>query len=128
VRVFKGKPFARFARKARIADAALCEVVADVSQGRIDADLGGGVFKQRIARPGGGKSGGFRALILIKLDDRAFFIDGFAKNERDNIRDDELEALKRLATELLGCDEAALVKVLATEFFVEVMCDDKTIS
>ncbi len=89
-----------------------------------DADLGGGVFKQRIARQGGGKSGGFRALILIKLGQRAFFIDGFAKNERDNISDDELRALKVLAGELLGYDDAALAKVLATEFFVEVTCDD----
>jgi hypothetical protein len=128
VRIFKGKPFARFARKSRIPDAALCQAVADIENGRIDADLGGGVFKQRIARSGAGKSGGFRALILIKLGDRAFFIEGFAKNERDNIRDDELYALKKLAAELLHYDDAALEKVLATEFFTEVKCDDQAIS
>ena len=128
MRVFKGKPFARFARKARIEDAALCVVVADVEKGQIDADLGGGVIKQRIARPGGGKSGGFRALILIRLGSRAFFIDGFAKNERDNIRDDELQAFKKLAGELLNYDEVALAKVLATGFFAEVKCDDQAIS
>ncbi len=93
MRIFKSKPFARFARKARIEDTVLCAVIAAVEKGQIDADLGG-VIKQRIARPGGGKSGGFRALILIRLGTRAFFIDGFAKNERDNIRDDELQALK----------------------------------
>ena len=128
VRIFKSKPFARFARKARIEDTVLCEAVAAVEKGQIDADLGGGVIKQRIARPGGGKSGGFRALILIKLEKRAFFIDGFAKNERDNIRDDELQALKKLAGELLSYDDAALAKVLATEFFTEVICDDQAIS
>ncbi len=128
MRVFKSKPFARFARKARIEDAVLCDVIAGVEKGRIDADLGGGVIKQRIARPGGGKSGGFRALILIRLGTRAFFIDGFAKNDRDNIRDDELEALRKLAGELLNYDDAALARILATEFFTEVMCDGEAIS
>jgi hypothetical protein len=112
----------------RIADEVLCRAIADIGEGRIDADLGGGVFKQRIARSGGGKSGGFRALILIKLAQRAFFIDGFAKSERDNIRDDELLALRKLAGELLAYDDAALAKVLATGFFTEVMCDDQAIS
>jgi hypothetical protein len=128
VRVFKSKPFARFARKARIEDAVLCDVIAGVEKGRIDADLGGGVIKQRIARPGGGKSGGFRALILIRLGTRAFFIDGFAKNDRDNIRDDELEALRKLAGELLNYDDAALARILATEFFTEMTCDGEAIS
>ncbi len=128
MRVFKSKPFARFARKARIEDAVLCDVIAGVEKGRIDADLGGGVIKQRIARPGGGKSGGFRALILIRLGTRAFFIDGFAKNDRDNIRDDELEALRKLAGELLNYDDAALARILATEFFTEMTCDGEAIS
>jgi len=57
--VFKNKAFARFARKARITDAGLCAAIADASRGLIDADLGGGVVKQRVARQGGGKSGGF---------------------------------------------------------------------
>lgn len=128
MRVFRSKPFTRFASKMRIADEVLCRAIADIGEGRIDADLGGGVFKQRIARSGGGKSGGFRALILIKLAQRAFFIDGFAKSERDNIRDDELLALRKLAGELLAYDDAALAKVLATGFFTEVMCDDQAIS
>jgi hypothetical protein len=66
VRIFWNKPFTRFARKVRITDAELCEAVSNVERGLIDADLGGGVIKQRIARKGGGKSGGFRALILLR--------------------------------------------------------------
>jgi hypothetical protein len=108
VRIFRNKPFTRFARKVRIADADLCEAVSNVERGLIDADLGGGVLKQRIARKGGGKSGGFRALILLKVGERAFFVHGFAKSDRDNIRDDELVALKKLASELLNYDDAAL--------------------
>jgi hypothetical protein len=72
VRIFRNKPFTRFARKARITDAELCAAVANIKRGLIDADLGGGVIKQRIARQGGGKSGGFRALILLRVAERAF--------------------------------------------------------
>jgi hypothetical protein len=73
VLVFKTKSFARFARKARITDVALCAAVADAARGLIDADLGGGVVKQRIARQGEGTSGGFRTIILFRAGKRAFF-------------------------------------------------------
>ena len=121
VRIFRNKPFTRFARRARITDAELCEAVSNVERGLIDADLGGGVIKQRIARKGGGKSGGFRALILLEAGERAFFVHGFAKSDRDSIRDDELVALKKLAGELLNYDEAALAKALAAGVLTEVM-------
>lgn len=75
----------RFARKAEIGDAVLCEAIQDAERGLISADLGGGVIKQRIARPGEGKSGGFRTLIVFRANARAFFVHGFAKNETDNI-------------------------------------------
>jgi hypothetical protein len=128
VRVFENKAFARFARKARITDAVLCAAIADASQGLIDADLGGGVVKQRIARPGGGKSGGFRTIILFRLGERAFFVRGFAKNELDNIRDDELAAFKILAAKMLSYDEAALALAVAEGILMEVKGDDETIS
>jgi len=110
VRIFRNKPFTRFARRARITDAELCQAVSNIERSLIDADLGGSVIKQRIAREGGGKSGGFRALILVRAGERAFFVHGFAKSNRDNIRDDELMAPKRLAAELLNYDDAALTK------------------
>jgi hypothetical protein len=90
----------------------------------IDADLGGGVIKQRIARAGEGKSGGFRTIILFRAGTRAFFIHGFAKNEQDNIRDDELAAFKLLAAQLLAYDDAALAKAIAAGVLMEVMGDD----
>jgi hypothetical protein len=124
VRIFKNKPFARFARKARLADSALREAIANAGKGLIDADLGGGVIKQRIARAGGGKSGGFRTIILFRAGTRAFFVHGFAKNERDNIRDDELAAFKMLAAEMLNYDDAALAKAVAAGVLTEVMDDD----
>jgi hypothetical protein len=66
VRIFKNKPFTRFAWKAGIGDAMLRETIRDAERGSIAAELGGGVIKQRIARPGQGKSGGFRTLIVFR--------------------------------------------------------------
>jgi hypothetical protein len=128
VRKFKNKSFARFARKARIADAALCEAVGNTERGLIDADLGGGVIKQCIARGGGGKSGGFRTIILFQAEARAFVVHGFARNEQENIRDDEVAAFKMLAAQLLAYDDAALARAIAAGVFMEVMRDDKAIS
>jgi hypothetical protein len=97
--------------------------ISDASRGLIDADLGGGVVKQRIARQGGGKSGGFRTIILFRLRERAFFVHGFAKNEQDNIRDDELAAFKLLAAEMMAYDDAVLGKAMENGTLTEVMCN-----
>ena len=108
MRIFKNKAFIRFALKAGIGDDALCEAIRDAERGLIAADLGGGVIKQRIARPGQGKSGGFRTLIVFRSGAVAYFVHGFAKNERDNIGPDELVALKRLAAELPAYDDKTI--------------------
>jgi len=79
------KPFARFARKAGLDGDALKKSAGEIGLGLSSADLGGGGIKQRIARAGGGKSGGFRAIVLFRFGERAFFVHGFAKNEHDNI-------------------------------------------
>jgi len=127
MRVFKNKPFARFARKAGLADQALLKAITDAERGLVDADLGGGVLKQRVAREGGGKSGGFRTIILFRSGERAFFVHGFAKSDRDNIRDDELEAFKLLATALLGYDDTALAAATAAGVLVEVKGNDEAV-
>ena len=108
MRVFKNKAFDRFASREHIQDAELYEAVAAADAGRIDADLGGGVIKQRIARAGQGKSGGFRTIVLFRKGQHAFFVYGFAKNERDNIRPDELKAFRALAKEMLRYENSAL--------------------
>src|SRR5713101_7929729 len=104
MRVFKNKAFSRFARKARLDDLVLCNSIREAELGLIAANLGGGVIKQRIARSGQGKSGGLRTIVVFRLRERAIFVYGFAKNERDNIEEDELLALKKLASELLAYD------------------------
>ncbi|WP_293122959.1 type II toxin-antitoxin system RelE/ParE family toxin [Moorena sp. SIO4G3] len=91
--------FQRFSRRERMTDAMLLGAVMRAEQGLIDADLGGGVIKQRIARESQGKSGGYRSIILFRRGDKAFFIYGFAKSERDNISNDELADFKKAAKE-----------------------------
>lgn len=81
-------------------------------------------MKQRIARKGGGKSGGFRTIILFRLGERAFFVHGFAKNEQDNVRDNELAAFKMLAAEMLAYDDEALAKAIGNGSLTEVTCND----
>jgi len=105
--VYKSKAFVRFARKAGLRDAQLAAAAALVVSGRFDADLGGGVYKQRVARAGGGKSGGFRTLLAFRAGQSCFFVYGFAKNARANITAKELEALQAYAALLLnyGADE-----------------------
>ncbi len=125
MRVFRNKPFARFAGKAGLDDSSLCDTVAKVERGLIDADLGGGVIKQRIARPGRWKSGGFRAVILYRRATRAVFVYGFAKNERANITRQELEVMKELADQVLGYDEFQLAAAVAFGTLTEVKCDEK---
>jgi hypothetical protein len=127
LRIFKNKPFARFAEKCGISDAVLCDAIREAERGLIGANLGGGVIKQRVARPGRGKSGGLRTLIVFREGDRAFFVHGFAKNERDNITPGELAALKKLAAELLVYDDRSLARAIAAGVLTEMKCDEKAI-
>ena len=120
MRIFKNKPFDRFARREQIGNEALREAVARAGRGQVDADLGGGVIKQRVARPGQGRSGGFRTLVLLRAGERAVFAYGFAKSDRGNIREDELVALRALAAELLGYDDEELAKAVAAGALIEV--------
>lgn len=107
-RVFKTRSFGRWQRKARLADAALCAAVEEMAQGLIDADLGGGVVKKRVALPGRGKSGGARTLVATNRAARWFFVFGFAKSERANVDAKELAALQKLAGDLLRMIPASL--------------------
>lgn len=101
-RVFKTRHFSRWMRKTELTDAALCEAVAEMSQGLIDADLGGGVVKKRGGLAGRGKRGGARTLVATNKGSRWFFVYGFEKNDRANIAHDELDALQAIAAQLLA--------------------------
>jgi len=120
LRIFKNKVCTRFAKKSGIRDAALCKAIMEAEKGLIDADLGGGVIKKRVAREGKGKSGGFRTIILFRTGTRAFFAYGFAKNERDNIDNDELTEFKRLAEIMLNYSDSELVHAINKSILTEV--------
>ncbi len=120
MRIFKSRWFERFARKERITDAVLRDAVARTEKGQIDADLGGGVIKQRIARPGQGRSKGYRAIILFRHGVRAFFLYGFAKSQRANIDDVEEEQFKEAAKYVLALTEKHLAELLKRGDFIEV--------
>ncbi|WP_322996683.1 type II toxin-antitoxin system RelE/ParE family toxin [Castellaniella sp.] len=120
MRVFKNAWFERFARKQGITDKALQEAIGCVERGLVDADLGGGVIKQRVARPGQGKSGGFRTIILYRTAERAFFVYGFAKSNCDNIDDDEDVNFKKAAEHVLGLSETHLAELIGKGQLTEV--------
>ena len=121
--VYVTKEFRRFARKAGLADAKLLEAAHDLVAGRYDADLGGGVFKQRVARKGGGKSGGFRTIILFRIGSHSVFAHGFAKSDKANVSAKELKALKRLADVLLGFSDEQIAAAQAAGELIEVESD-----
>ena len=102
MRIFKTKWFRRFARKEKISNKSLCEAIERAERGIIDADLGDNIIKQRIARPGEGRSGGYRTIIAFCIEDVSFFIFGFAKSERDNLKPDELREYREAASVLLA--------------------------
>ncbi len=124
MRIFKSRWFQRFVRKERISDAVLREAVARAEKGQIDAELGGEVIKQRIARPGQGKSKGYRTIIFFRRGVRAFFVYGFAKSQRANIDNDEQEQFKEAAKIVLALSEAQLAVQLKRGDFVEVKANE----
>ncbi len=125
MQVFKTKWLARFVKHEGIADARLHEAIARAKRGLVDADLGGGLIKQRVARRGKGRSGGYRMLIAYRLKERAVFLYGFAKNERDNISSDELLTAREIASCWLAADAKQIAHALAEGELQEVPNDEE---
>ena len=113
-RAFKTRYFARWMRKSGLSEPALRLALKEIQAGLVDADLGGCLFKKRVALPGRGRRGGARTVIVSNLRDRYFFVLGFAKNEQENIAEDELDALRRFAAELLARSGAELDQLKVT--------------
>ncbi len=124
VRVFRTKVFTRFAHKENIDDRALCAAVRRAGV-KPEADLGGGVIKQRVARKNEGKSGGYRTIIVFRRGNRAVFVYGFPKSDMANITAEQREAFKKLAPTLLDAPESMLVKMLKAGEITEVSCHDE---
>lgn len=124
-RVFKTRHFSRWMQKTELTDSVLLNAVEEMSQGLIDADLGGGVVKKRIGLAGRGKRGGARMLVATNKANRWFFVFGFEKNERANIADDELEALRDIAEQLLVRTGQQLDEAVAEGTLQEIFHDQK---
>jgi hypothetical protein len=120
MRIFKNTAFSRFARKHSLSDAALKNAANQLEQGHFDADLGGGVYKQRIAREGAGKSGGYRLVIFFKAGELTFFVRGFAKSDQANISRAELKDFKEMAGFMLTLNDKELAARLAKKKLEEI--------
>ncbi|OFM31396.1 type II toxin-antitoxin system RelE/ParE family toxin [Neisseria sp. HMSC068C04] len=120
MRIFRNQWITKFAKKHKISDSELIEAVERAGKGVIDADLGGGVIKQRIARQGQGRSGGYRSLIFFRHGERAFFMTAFAKNDRENITDKELAELKKAAAIILAMTETDIEQAKSNGTFTEI--------
>ena len=125
MRIFKTKWLARFARREGIDDQSLRAAIERAEQGLIDADLGGGLIKQRVARPGRGRSGGYRMIVGYRVKNRAVFLLGFAKNERENIEDNELLSLREAAERWLAADAVRIQKELELGNLQEIDHDEE---
>ncbi len=121
MRIFKVRWFQRWAAKERLTDDALRYAVDEIERGLVDANLGGNVYKKRVGAAGRGKSSGWRTIVAIRNQERIFFMYGFAKSERSNIRDDELRLFKLLAMELVAHDDAMLLRLISDGELYEVI-------
>lgn len=120
MKAFKTRTFQRWAGKAGVTDAALLNAIVQMERGLIDADLGGNLYKQRVALPGRGKSGSTRTIIATRFAGVLFFLYGFEKSDRDNISAKELALYQRLARGFLEMTEVQIASALAEQVLVEV--------
>jgi hypothetical protein len=125
MRVFKTRWFARFARREGIADKSLREAIERAERGLIDADLGGSLIKQRVARRGQGRSGGFRVLVVFRVKDRSVFFYGFAKSEMENISQDQLVTAREFAAKWLTVDDEQIAQAIAEGELLEINHDQE---
>lgn len=120
MRAFKIKRFHRWAKQESLADNALLQASSEIEKGLVDANLGGNIYKKRVALASKGKRSGARTIVAFRRGDNAFFVYGFAKNKRANISDKELKALKQLATYLFSLTDEGLKKAVLAGEITEV--------
>jgi len=128
VQILKTKWFTRFARKEDISDTKLADAIQEIEKGLHDGDLGGNLIKKRVARVGGGKSGGYRTIIVYRARKRAVFVYGFPKSAKANLSDVELDVYQKMAQILLSFSDAGIRKALNAGELEEVKYHEKEIS
>lgn len=125
MKIYKTKVFAKWQSKEKLSDFALCNAAEEVVTGLIDADLGSGIFKKRIAKAGAGKSGGYRTILATKIDGVIFFIFGFGKNEKANISSTEKQTFTEIGSKLLGFSLEEINKLISEQKLFEVHYEKK---
>ena len=123
-RILKTRTFNCWLRKTLLSNTALLKAIAEMERGLVDADLGGHVYKKRVALPGRGKSGSTRTLIATIREDRWIFMYGFEKNERENITQAELAYLQGVAQIFLTYSSDELQLAIAKGEFFKVHHDE----
>ena len=121
--ILKRKNFARWQTSEKLPDTALCKAVREMESGLIDADLGGFLYKKRVARPSSGKRGGYRTLLAARIGSRYVFLHGFAKSDKENITQEERDALQYTGKGYLELPTEAIAKALRTGALLEVHCE-----
>ncbi|WP_036545755.1 type II toxin-antitoxin system RelE/ParE family toxin [Nitrincola lacisaponensis] len=121
--VLKRKDFARWQATEKLSDTVLCKAVQEMESGLVDADLGGNLYKKRVARPGAGKSSGYRTLLSARVGHRYVFLHGFPKSDKPNITQDEKKALQYAGKVFLELSAKGLAKALQAGVLLEVCCD-----
>ena len=111
--IYQTRWFDRWANKQKLTTSSLCAAAREMMAGLYDADLGGGLVKKRIARPGQGKRGGFGILVATNKGNRWVFVFGFPKNERSNIDKDERNSIEALGSTLAVIEPAPEIKTPA---------------
>ena len=122
-RIFKRRDFARWQTGERLPDTVLCKAVREMESGLVDADLGGLLYKKREARPGSGKSGGYRTLLAARIGSRYVFLHGFPKSATANITREEKRALQFAGQVFLELPVGNLSKALQSGVLLEVRCE-----
>lgn len=125
MRAFKVKVFSRWARKEGISDSVLRSTAREIAQGIVEADLGGYLFKKRIAKEGKGKSTSYRVIVALKKfnSDKLFFLFGFDKNDLSNITEKDKKAHGINAEVLLHLTDAQIVRLLSDGVLFEIAED-----
>lgn len=124
MRIFKTRLFAKWAKKEKLMDQSLRLAIQEMEKGLIEADLGGFVYKKRIPLEGRGKRGGARSIVIYRAHDKAFFIFGYAKNEKSDMSNEELKSAKMLSKDLISYSDSQLIHLIQQGKLIEVSNDE----
>ncbi|MFT0850351.1 type II toxin-antitoxin system RelE/ParE family toxin [Achromobacter sp. F4_2707] len=123
--ILKRKDFSRWQLEEKLPDELLCRAVQEMKNGLVDADLGGHLYKKRVARPGSGKRGGYRTVLSARIGHRYVFLHGFPKNDKSDIVPTEKKALQYAGKVFLDLPTDDLIKAIRAGVLLEIHCDEQ---